>query len=219
MTKPDGTFLGQIVRPVRAAGVYIPGGAGGGDPPYLLGADERNTRSPGRSQVHYDDYSPSKGRQHKPLSSGCRARGGGGQGLQGRQRLGHCCPCVRDRIDPAVDVIVGPGNIYVALAKKLLSGEVGTDMIAGPSEILVLADSSANADYIAADLLSQAEHDSMASAICITTEESLAGDISRSVSRQLACLPRGETAAASIERFGAVFVVQGLEVAFELATG
>ncbi len=118
---------------------------------------------------------------------------------------------------PAVDVIVGPGNIYVALAKKLLSGEVGTDMIAGPSEILVLADSSANADYIAADLLSQAEHDSMASAICITTEESLAGDISRSVSRQLACLPRGETAAASIERFGAVFVVQGLEVAFELA--
>ena len=107
----------------------------------------------------------------------------------------------------------------MALAKKLLSGEVGIDMIAGPSEVLVLADSSANADYIAADLLSQAEHDGIASAICITTEESLAGDISLSVSRQLTSLPRGETAAASIERYGAVFVVQSWMRLSDLQTG
>ncbi|MDA8308881.1 MAG: histidinol dehydrogenase, partial [Deltaproteobacteria bacterium] len=118
---------------------------------------------------------------------------------------------------PPVDVIAGPGNIYVALAKKLLSGEVGIDMIAGPSEILILADSSARADYIAADLLSQAEHDAMASAVCITTEENLAGDISAELSKQLAALPRADTAAASIDRYGAVFVVHEMDAAFELA--
>jgi histidinol dehydrogenase len=115
------------------------------------------------------------------------------------------------------DVIVGPGNIYVALAKKLVSGEVGIDMLAGPSEILVIADSTARPRYIAADLLSQAEHDAMASAILITTDAQLAGDISEALRDQLSRLPRRELASQALESYGAIFLVQNLDEGVELA--
>jgi histidinol dehydrogenase len=110
-----------------------------------------------------------------------------------------------------VDVIVGPGNIFVALAKKLVSGEVGIDMLAGPSEILVVADHAANPDYIAADLLSQAEHDA------ITTDKAVGERVIESVERQLAALPRRDIAQESLERYGAIFQVASLETALELA--
>jgi len=217
MTKPDGTFLGQIVRPVRAAGIYIPGGQGGETP--LISSVLMNTipaRLAGVRDIAMVTPPRNDGSINPYLLAAAREAGvnriyraGSAWGIAA---LAYGTKSIRP-----VDVIVGPGNIYVALAKKLLAGEVGIDMIAGPSEILVLADSSARADYIAADLLSQAEHDSMASAICITTEESLAGDISLSVSRRLTSLPRGETAAASIERYGAVFLVQSVDAAFGLA--
>ena len=217
MARPDGTFLGQIVRPVRAAGLYIPGGRGGETPlissvlmnaipARLAGVPDIALTTPPRKDGSINPYLLAAARE---VGVSRIHRAGSAWGIA-------ALACGTKSIKP-VDVIVGPGNIYVALAKKLLSGEVGIDMIAGPSEILVLADSSARADYIAADLLSQAEHDGMASAICITTEESLAGDIALSVSRQLSALPRGETAAASIGRYGAVFIAKSMDAAFALA--
>jgi histidinol dehydrogenase len=115
------------------------------------------------------------------------------------------------------DVIVGPGNIYVALAKKLVSGEVGIDMLAGPSEILVIADKTANPQYIAADLLSQAEHDAMASAILITTDARLAMEVSGAIRDQLTRLPRREIASLALESYGATFLVEDLDEGVELA--
>jgi len=118
---------------------------------------------------------------------------------------------------PRVDVIVGPGNIYVTLAKKMVAGTVGIDMIAGPSEILIIADQMANPDYIAADLLSQAEHDPLASAILLTTSAQLAKDVVIAIRSQLEDLPRRATAEASLKAYGAVIVVSDVATAFDLA--
>jgi histidinol dehydrogenase len=118
---------------------------------------------------------------------------------------------------PKVDVIVGPGNIYVTLAKKILAGTVGIDMIAGPSEILVIADESAKPEFIAADLLSQAEHDVLSSALLITDSQKLAKATVREIKGQLANLPRAEIAKKSLSKFGAAIVVQNMAVAIEMA--
>jgi histidinol dehydrogenase len=115
-----------------------------------------------------------------------------------------------------VDKIVGPGNTYVAIAKKLVYGSVGIDSIAGPTEVVVLADDSADARFVAADLLAQAEHDREASAICVTTSMSFAREVSREVERQVRLLDRRETARSSIDSFGAIFVVDSLEDGCEL---
>ncbi len=112
--------------------------------------------------------------------------------------------------------IVGPGNAYVAAAKRIVFGKVGIDMIAGPSEVLILADASGNADWIAADLLAQAEHDASAQAILITDDEELADAVERAVERQLAHLPREKIAGASWRDFGAVFLVRNLDEALPL---
>ena len=117
---------------------------------------------------------------------------------------------------PKVDKIVGPGNLYVALAKREVYGIVNIDMIAGPSEIVVVADETGNAKYIAADLLSQAEHDERATAICITTNMELA-KVEKEVERQLETLPRSEIARESINRNGAIFIVPSLEEALKLS--
>jgi histidinol dehydrogenase len=114
-------------------------------------------------------------------------------------------------------LIVGPGNIYVTLAKKLLAGQVGIDMIAGPSEILVIADSSANPHHIAADLLSQAEHDPMASALMLTADAALAETTAGALKEQLAELPRREVAEESLSAFGGIVVVNDLDTAIALA--
>jgi histidinol dehydrogenase len=116
-----------------------------------------------------------------------------------------------------VDVIVGPGNIYVTLAKRLVSGAVGIDMLAGPSEVLVIADGGANAAYVAADLLSQAEHDPLSSAICLTDSKALAAGVVSAVKEQLPSLVRQDIAEASLEAYGAVLVVPDLDAAFDLA--
>jgi histidinol dehydrogenase len=118
---------------------------------------------------------------------------------------------------PRVDKIVGPGNIYVALAKREVFGAVHIDMIAGPSEIVVISDETGNAAYIAADLLSQAEHDIRATAICITTCLELAQEVNREIEKQLMSLPRSEIARESINRNGAILVVESLEQAFQLS--
>ena len=116
-----------------------------------------------------------------------------------------------------VNMIVGPGNIYVTLAKKLVAGSVGIDMIAGPSEILIIADDTADPEFIAADLLSQAEHDPLASAILITPDKALADKVGKAVENQLFDLSRREIAAKSLKSYGALFVVADLEMAIELA--
>ena len=216
-TAPDGTFIGQAVRPVRAAGVYAPGGLGGQTP--LISTVLMNVIPAKLAGV--GDIAmitpPGKDGGVNPFLLAAAREVGVTRIYRAGSAWGVAALAYGTESIPPVDVIVGPGNIYVALAKKLLAGEVGIDMIAGPSEILVLADSSARADYIDADLLSQAEHDAMASSVCITTEENLAAQICTELSRQLATLPRAQTAAASLERFGAVFVVREMETAFELA--
>jgi histidinol dehydrogenase len=118
---------------------------------------------------------------------------------------------------PRVDKIVGPGNMYVALAKRAVFGAVNIDMIAGPSEIVVIADETGNASFIAADLLSQAEHDTNATAILITTHKELAQQVKQEVERQLQELPRADIARASIEANGAIVVVDSLQEAFAVS--
>jgi histidinol dehydrogenase len=119
-------------------------------------------------------------------------------------------------IIPRVDVIAGPGNIYVTLAKKIVSGTVGIDMIAGPSEVLVIADESANPEFAAADLLAQAEHDVLSSAILVTDSGKLARRVAAEVDKQLDTLPRRAIARESLNRFGAVLVVKDLTAAIAL---
>ena len=111
---------------------------------------------------------------------------------------------------PPVDVIVGPGNLFVTLAKKLVAGTVGIDMVAGPSEILIIADQTADAEFVAADMLSQAEHDPMASAVLLTTAPDLAQAVGQALDRQLDQLNRREIAAASIRDFGLIMQVPDL---------
>lgn len=118
---------------------------------------------------------------------------------------------------PKVDKIVGPGNIFVALAKKMVFGTVDIDMIAGPSEILIIADTNANPAYVAADMLSQAEHDELASSVVITTSEDLAKEIEKEVMIQLQKLPKKEMAQKSLDDYGAIFIVKDLEEAAELS--
>jgi histidinol dehydrogenase len=118
---------------------------------------------------------------------------------------------------PKVDKIVGPGNLYVTLAKKQLFGVIDIDMIAGPSEILIIADKSANPAYIAADLLSQAEHDTLSSAVLLTDSREIAEAVVCEVERQLSVLPRRGVAQNAIERFGAIILVANMEEAITLA--
>src|SRR5256714_821340 len=120
------------------------------------------------------------------------------------------------RTIPRVDVITGPGNKFVAAAKKLVFGAVGIDSIAGPSEVVVLADNSARADFIAADLLAQAEHGEDASAILVTTSDELAARVAEEVARQLETLPRRAIVSRSLADFGAAFVVETIGEACEL---
>ncbi len=118
---------------------------------------------------------------------------------------------------PPVAKVVGPGNAYVAAAKRLVFGKVGIDMIAGPSEVLVIADATANAAWIAADLLAQAEHDANAQSILITDDAALAGDVARAVESQLATLPRAEIARASWRDFGGIIKVRSIDESIRLA--
>jgi histidinol dehydrogenase len=118
---------------------------------------------------------------------------------------------------PKVEVIVGPGNIYVTLAKKIVSGSVGIDMIAGPSEVLVIADDSANPEFVAADMLSQAEHDVLSSAILVTNSTRLAEATAEALEKQLSTLSRKKIARESLANFGVILVVKDLDCAVELA--
>lgn len=216
-TDPSGKILGQLASPVGAAGIYVPGGQGGktplvssvlmgGIPAKIAGVEKICLATP-----------PTKSGDINPHLLVAAERVGIDTIFKVGSAWGIAALAYGTETIPKVDVIVGPGNIYVTLAKKMVAGTVGIDMIAGPSEILVIADDTAEPEYIAADLLSQAEHDPLASSILITTSDTVAQKVSEALTRQLAQLPRKEIAEASLKKFGALIVVKDLEAAFELA--
>ena len=206
-----------MVNPVERAGVYVPGGTEGKTPlvsSVLMGAIP--AKIAGVSKIVMVTPPTRSGEVNPHLLVAAEQAG-----VDEVYRIGSAWAVAAltygTESVPRVDVVVGPGNIYVTLAKKLVAGTVGIDMIAGPSEILVIADDSADPDYIAADLLSQAEHDVLASAMLLTDSKTLAGEVSRSLQKQLAVLARKEIAAGSLKRYGAILVVADLDTAFELA--
>ncbi|MEE4609010.1 MAG: histidinol dehydrogenase [Desulfobacteraceae bacterium] len=216
-TPRPGTLVGQLVRPVDAAGIYVPGGKAGATPlvsSVLMGAVP--AKIAGVERVVMATPPRADGGIDPHLLVAARD-----VGIDEIYRVGSAWGIAAlaygtDTI-AKVAIIVGPGNIYVTLAKKLVAGTVGIDMIAGPSEILVIADATADPEAAAADLLSQAEHDPLASAVMVTDDEPTAKAVAASLQRQLADLPRGEIAAASLKHYGAIIVVPDLDTAIDLA--
>ncbi|WP_078594404.1 histidinol dehydrogenase [Evansella clarkii] len=211
-TKEDGTILGQKVTPLDAAGVYVPGGRAAYPSTILMNVVPAQVA--GVERIVMVSPPQKDGSLNATVLVTASELGikeiykaGGAQGVAA---LAYGTESVLP-----VDKIVGPGNIYVALAKQQVFGSVDIDMIAGPSEIVVLADKTANADYVAADLLSQAEHDPMASAILVTTDQTLAEKVSEEVEQQLKSLPKEEIASASIRDFGAIYVAETMDQAVD----
>ena len=216
-TDRPGVLLGQLVRPVGRAGIYVPGGQGGRTP--LVSSvlmDAIPARIAGVPEVIMATPATETGTVNPHLLIAARE-----VGIQKVFKVGSAWAIAAMALGtetiPRVDVIVGPGNIYVTLAKKILSGTVGIDMIAGPSEILVIADETAEPAYVAADLLSQAEHDPLSSAVLLTDSAALARKVRDQIQKQLPQLTRREIAQAALERFGALIHVPNLNDAFELA--
>jgi histidinol dehydrogenase len=213
----DGSILGQMFTPLAAAGLYIPGGRAGETPlissllmnsipAIIAGVPRLQVVTPPRQDGSINPYLLVTAQM---------------LGIREVFKVGSAWAIAAlafgTKTIPAVDIIAGPGNIYVTVAKKLLAGQVGIDMIAGPSEILVIADSSANPQHVAADLLSQAEHDSMASALMLTPDAQLAEATAAALEEQLAKLPRQQVAEESLAAFGGIVLVSDLDTALGLA--
>jgi histidinol dehydrogenase len=216
-TRRPGTILGQMVNPVDAAGVYVPGARGGKTP---LISTVLMTAIPakiaGVKKLVMVTPSTAAGGVSPHLLAAAKK-----VGIKDIYKVGSAWAIAAlaygTATIPKVNVIAGPGNIYVTLAKKIVAGTVGIDMIAGPSEVLVIADSTATPEYAAADLLAQAEHDVLSSAILVTDSDRTATAVAAEVDKQLAALTRKEIARESIKRYGAVLVVDDLDAAIELA--
>lgn len=216
-TSRSGTFLGQMVHPVKAAGVYVPGGQEGRTPlvsSVLMGAIP--AKIAGVDQVVMVTP-PTRDGQVSPYLLCAAKKAGVDKVYKVGSAWAVAALAYGTATIPKVDVIVGPGNIYVTLAKKLVAGMVQIDMIAGPSEVLVIADADANPEYIAADLLSQAEHDPRASAILVTDSQPIATAVQSALQQQVEQLPRSEIAAKSLKSYGALLVVPSLDEAIDLA--
>ncbi|MDL2329028.1 histidinol dehydrogenase [Desulfosarcina sp. OttesenSCG-928-A07] len=216
-TRRPGTLLGQMVHPVDAAGIYVPGARGGDTPlvsSVLMGAIP--AKIAGVSRVVMATPPMPSGEISPYLLVAAEKVGVDAVYKMGSAWAIGALAYGTGTILP-VNVIVGPGNIYVTLAKKIVSGTVGIDMIAGPSEILILADDTAIPAFTAADLLSQAEHDPLASAVLITPSLKLARRVKAEVENQVALLSRSDIAKKSLGAFGAIMVVDDLETAIALA--
>lgn len=213
-SKPDGTMLGQKVTPLHRVGVYVPGGKAVYPssvlmnivPAKVAGVDEIIMVTP-----------PGKDGKVTPntLVAAHEAGATAVYKVGGAQAIGALAYGTESI--PKVDKIVGPGNIYVALAKKAVYGHVSIDAIAGPSEILVIADETANPRYVAADLLSQAEHDELASAILVTTSEELAQKVSDQVDAFVRELSRGEIIQKSLDNYGYILVADTMGDVIDIA--
>ena len=213
-TKPDGSILGQKVTPLARVGVYVPGGKAAYPSSVLMnimpakcaGVDEVvMVTPPGKD----GKVNPTTLVAAKEAGVDVIYKVGGAQAIAA---LAYGTESI-----PKVDKIVGPGNIYVALAKKAVYGHVSIDSIAGPSEILVIADESACPRYVAADLLSQAEHDEMASAILVTTSRELAEQVSKEVEIFTEQLSRKEIIQKSLDNYGYILVAETMEEAIDTA--
>jgi histidinol dehydrogenase len=212
-TSESGTILGQIIRPLKRVGIYVPGGRAAYPSSVLMNAIPAQVA--GVKEIVMVTPPDRSGAIDPGVLTAAKIAGvteiykvGGAQAIA-------ALTYGTQTISP-VDKIVGPGNIFVALAKREVFGLVDIDMVAGPSEIVVLADGEAEPKYIAADLLSQAEHDPMASAVLVTPSQVLAEAVQEEVERQLEQLPRREIAEASIRDFGAICVVKDLEEAIDV---
>lgn len=208
----DGRTTGYVVRPVSSAGIYAPGGTAPLSSSVLMGVLPAKAAGVERIVL----ATPAKGGTVAPLTLVAAKECGVSEiykmgGAQAIAALAYGTESVKK-----VDVIAGPGNIYVTLAKKEVYGEVGIDMLAGPSEIMIVADGTAEPAYVAADMLSQAEHDVLARAIVVTTSRVLAEKVSAQVRQQLSELPRAEVARRSLEAGGGIIVVKTLEEACDL---
>ncbi|AGX06185.1 MULTISPECIES: histidinol dehydrogenase [Bacillus] len=211
-TDENGTMLGQKVTPLDSAGLYVPGGTAAYPSSVLMNVIPAKVAGVRRIVI----TSP-PGRDGKlPAAVLVAAKEAGAEeiykigGAQAIAALAYGTESIKP-----VDKITGPGNIFVALAKREVFGDVDIDMIAGPSEIAVLADETARANEVAADLLSQAEHDPMACSVLVTASSILAEKVAEEVERQLADLPRREIAGKSIEDFGMIYVAETMEEAVE----
>ncbi len=210
-----GIALGQMVRPLERVGVYVPGGTAAYPSSVLMNV--LPARVAGVREIVMVTPPGADGRVSYPLTlvaadiAGVDRiyKVGGAQAVAalafGTQSL------------PRVDKIVGPGNIYVANAKREVYGHCGIDMVAGPSEVLVIADGSANPVYVAADMLSQAEHDPLAAAIVVTDSQELAQRVAAEIDRQAALLPRREIVDRSLSRYGTIVACENLEQAAQVA--
>lgn len=213
-SKPDGTILGQKVTPLQRVGVYVPGGKAvypssvlmNVMPAKVAGVDEIIMVTPPGKE---GKISPNTLVAAKEAGVDKIYKVGGAQAIGA---LAYGTESI-----PKVDKIVGPGNIYVALAKKAVYGHVSIDSIAGPSEILVIADETANPRYVAADLLSQAEHDELASAILVTTSEELAKAVSNEVDGFLKVLSRSEIIAKSLDNYGYILIADTMDDVINVA--
>ena len=214
LRRADGTVLGQRISPVERAGIYVPGGTASYPSTVLMNAVPAAVA--GVKEIIMVTPPDKTGGIKKEVLAAAAIAGVtrvfkiGGAGAIAALAFGT-------ESVPRVDKITGPGNIYVALAKKLVFGAVGVDMIAGPSEILIVADNTADADTVAADMLSQAEHDRLASAVLVTDDRALADAVADSIERQLAELPRREIARAAIDNCGKIIVTDSIEKAVEVS--
>ena len=214
VTGEDGVVLGQLVRPVRRAGIYVPGGKAAYPSSVLMNAVPAQVA--GVKEIAMATP-PAPDGSVNPHTLVAAAEAGVEEiyrmgGAQAVAALAFGTETVR-----RVDVITGPGNIYVTLAKKYVTGWAGIDMLAGPSEVVIVADHTADPVFVAADLLSQAEHDEMASAILITPCRELAQKVAVEAAALARRLPRREIIASSLAGAGAVIVTGSLEEAFEVA--
>ena len=209
----EGVELGQRILPLARVGIYAPGGLACYPSTVLMTAIPARIAGVGEIIL----VTPSRDGRLHPLIAAAAEMGGVNRifkigGAQAIAALAFGTASI-----PRVDKIVGPGNAYVAAAKKMVFGQVAIDMIAGPSEVLIIADGTGEAAYAAADLLAQAEHDEMAGAVILTPDEAFARAVAEEVDRQLADLPRKEIASRSLDAFGAAVVTRDLAEAVALA--
>lgn len=211
-SKPDGTMLGQKVTPLSKVGVYVPGGKAVYPSSVLMNIVP--ARAAGVEKIIMTTP-PGKDGKVNPSTLVAAHEAGADEVYKAGGAQAIAALAFGTESIPKVDKIVGPGNIYVALAKKAVYGHVSIDSVAGPSEILVLADETANPRFVAADLLSQAEHDEMASAILITTSRDLAEKVSKEVDDFTAELSRKEIIQKSLDNYGYILIAENMEDAID----
>lgn len=215
ISEKDGVITGQKVTPIEKVGLYVPGGTAAYPSTVLM--DSIPAKIAGCKEIVMVTPPSRDGKVNPNILAAAKIAGvtrifkvGGAQAVAALAYGTESVPCV--------DKIVGPGNAFVAEAKKQVFGKVSIDMIAGPSEILVVADSTCNPVYVAADLLSQAEHDKMASAVLVTDTVEFANAVSDELEKQIPCLPRAEIARASIDNNGKIIVAENnLMLAIDIA--